>query len=463
MTAVTFSGDVGTGVAPGENRHVVWNAGADWPNKKGDVKAIVRATKENENGKHGGVQLWKDGPYWADRNIGADEPWEYGLYFWWGDTVGHRPSEKMFDFSFTPSNTPTCDKSISALQSEGWIVEMGDGTYVLAPSHDAAQVQWGGGWRMPTYQELNDLCYYKCDWTWMTTNGVNGYVVRGRGDYSSNSIFLPAAGFGVETVLDNPSAAALFWSSVPRLDDNRAWYLAFQNAFPYMLDDRCRSDGQSIRPVQEFATSDVGFAAADVTTCSSEWFFVDTTYGYGYIVFPELGGGATAADVKSALSSGADVGLTNITDVAVYEAFRQWADFVKGADGVTAAGAQAVKDSTMAWLSFALGADMLIEKELTSDDVKIESFTPALTNGKFEFTVSVKDVNIGSGSVAVETLKDNLKKVLGVEGTARLDGSAFSSENIEIIFNAPVDGKARFTVTSPADVGNSFFMRVKVK
>ena len=28
-----------------------------------------------------GVQLWEDGPNWADRNIGADEPWEPGLHF----------------------------------------------------------------------------------------------------------------------------------------------------------------------------------------------------------------------------------------------------------------------------------------------------------------------------------------------------------------------------------------------
>ncbi len=36
----------------------------------------------------GGVQLWEDGPRWADRNVGAEEPWEAGLYFWWSDAVG---------------------------------------------------------------------------------------------------------------------------------------------------------------------------------------------------------------------------------------------------------------------------------------------------------------------------------------------------------------------------------------
>lgn len=95
--------------------------------------------------------------------------------------------------------------------------------------------------------------------------------------------------------------------------------------------------------------------------------------------------------------------------------------------------------------------------------MKIGSFSPTSTDGEFEFVVSVKDVNIGGGSVAIETLKENLKKVLGVEGVARLDEIKFSPDNIEITFDAPVDGKARFTVSPPVDVGNSFFMRVKVK
>ena len=40
---------------------------------------------------HERVQLWAGGPYWATTNIGADKPEDYGLYFWWGDTTGHRP------------------------------------------------------------------------------------------------------------------------------------------------------------------------------------------------------------------------------------------------------------------------------------------------------------------------------------------------------------------------------------
>ena len=51
VTATTFTGDVGDGIAPGRNRHILWNAGADWPGKKGDVRVIVTATKQDD--KHG--------------------------------------------------------------------------------------------------------------------------------------------------------------------------------------------------------------------------------------------------------------------------------------------------------------------------------------------------------------------------------------------------------------------------
>ena len=38
----------------------------------------------------GGVQLWEGGPYWAECNVGAAKPTDFGYYFWWGDTVGYK-------------------------------------------------------------------------------------------------------------------------------------------------------------------------------------------------------------------------------------------------------------------------------------------------------------------------------------------------------------------------------------
>lgn len=94
-------------------------------------------------------------------------------------------------FSFSGDNVPTYGMDNSALQSAGYI----DSTGNLAPEHDAAQAHWGGKWRMPTKQELDDLGS-KCDWTPATVNGVSGYEVRGKDVYASARIFLPAAGEG---------------------------------------------------------------------------------------------------------------------------------------------------------------------------------------------------------------------------------------------------------------------------
>ena len=196
---------------------------------------------------YGKVQLWDGGPYWADRNIGADKPEDYGLYFWWGDTTGHRPSGTTFGFSFKSSNCPTYNKSVSELQGEGRTTSEG----VLAPSHDAAHVKWGGSWRMPTYQELSDL-NSKCDWSWKPLNGVNGWVVSGRGAYSSKSIFLPAAGGGFGTSLYYAGSRGFYWSSVPYsgssdFADVLYFYSSGRSTYYYS-----RDLGQSVRPVQGF-------------------------------------------------------------------------------------------------------------------------------------------------------------------------------------------------------------------
>jgi hypothetical protein len=203
---------------------------------------------------HDKVQLWEGGPYWATMNIGAEKPEDYGYYFWWGDTVGYKRENGKWvasdgsnsDYSFSSGNTPTYNKSISTLQSEGWITADG----VLAPEHDAATVYWGNGWRMPTKDELSAL-NNNCDWTWTTQNGVNGYIVKGRDVYASKSIFLPAAGYGYGTSLSDSGSDGYYWSSVPYSDGYRAWNLYFSSSSRF-TDYSNRGRGQSVRPVLGF-------------------------------------------------------------------------------------------------------------------------------------------------------------------------------------------------------------------
>ena len=162
------------------------------------------------------VQLWAGGPYWATTNIGAENPEDSGLYFWWGDTVGYRreasawaaSDDSSSNFSFGSGNTPTYNKGIDTIQGEGWVTTDG----VLAQTHDAAHAHWGGNWQMPTTQDIS-LLINNCDWTWTTRNGVNGVIFQGRGDYVSASIFLPAAGFDGGTSIYEAGSGGHYWSS----------------------------------------------------------------------------------------------------------------------------------------------------------------------------------------------------------------------------------------------------------
>ena len=122
---------------------------------------------------------------WATMNVGATKPEEYGDYFAWGET------EPKTDYSWSTykwcngsSNTQT---KYNTNSSYGTV----DNKTVLDPEDDAAHVNWGGSWRMPTAEECDELIN-NCTWTWTTQNGVNGRLVTGP---NGKSIFLPAAGY----------------------------------------------------------------------------------------------------------------------------------------------------------------------------------------------------------------------------------------------------------------------------
>ncbi len=255
LSGATFtrSGYTQTGWSTSDGGVKAYDLGASYTSNAA-ITLYPYWTANSSANTHDKVQLWEGGPYWATTNIGAEEPWESGYYFWWGDTVGYKWENGAFvasdgsssGFSFSEENSPTYSKDNATLQSEGWITADG----VLALAHDAAHVQWGGGWRMPTDQELGDL-NNNCDWTWTTMNGVNGYVVRGRGIYVSNSIFLPAAGWGHGTSLYTAGSDGEYWSSVPFSDGYGAWNLDFYSGGPH-VDCYYYDIGQSVRPVQGF-------------------------------------------------------------------------------------------------------------------------------------------------------------------------------------------------------------------
>ena len=227
---------------------------------------VVRMTSEwgpRPKPNVSGVQLWENGPYWAECNVGAEKPEDYGYYFWWGDTIGYVPEGdwwntiwrssqgvRMSTSPFTETACPTYNKSEATLQSLGYL----DATGNLVTAHDAARAHFGAPWRMPTASELDDLTT-KCDTSWTTSNGVWGRLVKGRGAYASKSIFLPATGYGNVSYLGSTGSSGFYWSSTPYSDyyySSGAWGLSFDSGYFY-VNDGDRSFGHSVRPVRGFA------------------------------------------------------------------------------------------------------------------------------------------------------------------------------------------------------------------
>ena len=130
-----------------------------------DTKAKVRVSLIAVKPK--GVQLWENGPFWAECNVGATKPEEYGELYTFNDDKAKKAAESL-----------------------------------------------GSGWRLPTRTELNALRRNCGTGKWTERNGVNGCLFTGKGDYSSKSIFLPAAGYtGYGVNRKEPGGESGYWSS----------------------------------------------------------------------------------------------------------------------------------------------------------------------------------------------------------------------------------------------------------
>lgn len=174
---------------------------------------------------------------WANMNVGATTPEGYGNYYAWGETS----TKETYNWD-TYFDTNDGGNTFTKYNNEG-------GKTVLDPEDDAAHVNWGGSWRMPTkaeWQELED----NCTWTWTTQNGINGYkVTSNKAGYTDKFIFLPAAGSRSEYDLDGVGSYGYYWSSSLSEDySDYAWYLNFHSG-GHDLHLSSRYYGQSVRPV----------------------------------------------------------------------------------------------------------------------------------------------------------------------------------------------------------------------
>ena len=182
---------------------------------------------------------------WATFNVGASSPEEYGDYFAWGET--EPKSDYLWAYYKWCNGTKNSLTKYNHWTAYGTV----DNKKVLDPEDDAAHVNWGGSWRMPTDAEWTEL-RNNCTWTWTTVNGIKGRLVTSKkAGYTDKSIFLPAAGRRSGTDLTNVGSYGIYWSSSLYTDNpDYAWYVSFDsdNVGRY---DYFRFLGQSIRPISE--------------------------------------------------------------------------------------------------------------------------------------------------------------------------------------------------------------------
>ena len=187
------------------------------------------------------------GTLWATCNVGAYAPEETGNYYAWGETT----TKSKYNWS----TYKWCNGSETTMTKYCYNSSYGivDNKVELELVDDAAYVNWGSNWCMPTDEQWTEL-RTNCTWTWTSQNGVNGRLVTGT---NGNSIFLPVTGYRIGTSLEHVGSYGDYWSRTLYTDNpHSVWYVYFGSS------DVCRGyanryEGRLVRPVRYVPISDI--------------------------------------------------------------------------------------------------------------------------------------------------------------------------------------------------------------
>lgn len=202
---------------------------------------------------------------WATCNIGATKPTDYGWYFSWGNTEGYVHDGTKWVKASDSSKTLGTDGKFSSANYNNTPGYSLSGDISPASVNDAARINWGGDWRMPTKEEFKDL-YDACGCTgtpetggskdtknkgvyWCTSyDGVAGllFIAENNGPH----LFFPAAGYSHDASRSDASTSGLYWSSTWYSADS-AYYLRFTSSDVYPQNHNYRYFGRSVRPVSD--------------------------------------------------------------------------------------------------------------------------------------------------------------------------------------------------------------------
>ena len=197
-----------------------------------------------------GLYVWVDlglpsGILWADKNVGATKPEEYGLYFAWGETTGYSETGKQFNWK----DYELCNDSKNSITKYCTNSSYGtvDNKTVLDTFSDAAYMSCCIS-RTPEQSDFEELMENTTS-TWETLNGVNGR--RFTSKINNNSIFIPTGGRVANGVLQNEGASGYVYTSSLDIEYPYGSYVfGFNSGNAGMLFSNNRCQGFPIRPIK---------------------------------------------------------------------------------------------------------------------------------------------------------------------------------------------------------------------
>ena len=151
------------------------------------------------------------GTMWATCNVGATKPEDEGLLFQWGRTDGYRYGDENNQFKIDNLTTAS-----GKLYKENEILDLDD---------DAAHVNMGGKWRMPTNNQLKELINNTTH-NAVTINGVKGILLTS--NINGQLMFIPFSGWWDDDNFDYAGYYGIMWSSQVQASnvDNNAYILS---------------------------------------------------------------------------------------------------------------------------------------------------------------------------------------------------------------------------------------------
>lgn len=171
---------------------------------------------------------------WADSNIDAINPQDYGGYYAWGELE----QKELYSWSTYKWSEGLSDSIIKyTLQDKKELLEKED---------DIASMRLGDHWHIPTHHQWTEL-FNRCVRGDETINGVNCLTFTSL--ITGQKLYLPKAGGKSADTLNGQGHYATYWSSTRRRDyDYDAW--SVNTMIGQTIAER-RYAGKSIRPVYE--------------------------------------------------------------------------------------------------------------------------------------------------------------------------------------------------------------------